>query len=649
LTLPDTTKVPHIEPVHIASLDGVTHLCCGVTDFFLITDDKLRNTSKPSDVPEAAKVVFKGSRKYSEIKRIFRCFGTQAMVLIFKSGAPDQLAITFHRDTVRDDIITFMEARIRLQAGQHAPLQAQFQAAPAAPALTQGASDQIVDSNFFSGTSSGAFGVHAPDADTRADLIINAQGMKNEVRLHTLDSKVVSATITKGPDNTASLWVMAVPVSCLLSRSETILLSESADQHSHHPHKANANQEPLEKRALLDVVPMQLVALGDQIQISSGTTTEVRKVLSFRRVILESPLEGLETQEIKAGTVVKISNNLGKGELKAAAKEGDEELKVRFHDFEKDMECKVGKGLKRGTELQIQRDGSVLFVTIKFFDHLVVGPQLDHVYEVGAQVTRLGGELHEFNIALNYWKPPHMDVVRKEAANWEIDYFGIQLFTDQIQKRYEALKKAKEALVVKVDMSGKKVGLVCGPAKSGDGLKVMFIQDGVIQDYNNENQDKEVKVGAFIAEVNSKKKAGEMLEELSRLDSASAGQLELKITPEAKNNKANGWMDQLASANPFAAQKEDEPVLSHVKRYELPPKEVLFEAGNEPNMTLTFAEEKQQTMGMGFPGQASGGAQNEPVTIRFFDDASRERWRQALAWFIAKLDKGWQRKEEPQR
>jgi len=90
-------------------------------------------------------------------------------------------------------------------------------------------------------------------------------------------------------------------------------------------------------------------------------------------------------------------------------------------------------------------------------------------------------------------------------------------------------------------------------------------------------------------------------------------------------------VDKVRDQMAVAFVKEETPVLTHLGTHILPPKQVIFEHGPEPELTLAFADTQDGSV--------------TRTTIHFLDDAGRERWRQALAWFISKLGSGWRREE----
>ncbi|CAK0827120.1 unnamed protein product [Prorocentrum cordatum] len=164
-----------------ASLVPSGYLCCTVEEIALVA------MGSSQDRP----VSFLWKKKYTDVERIFRCYGSQAIVFVFKDGRSSRLSkLAFYRDDVRDEVIAHVE-RMRADVGE-------------------GSGDGF-------------------------QFVINATGMKKEIKNHVEDAKVVAATITGGgpeqPGETM-LWTLSVPVTCLMN--------QPLDDESHRRGRAKA-------------------------------------------------------------------------------------------------------------------------------------------------------------------------------------------------------------------------------------------------------------------------------------------------------------------------------------------------------------------------------------------------------------------------
>lgn len=475
------------------------YLCCTVQEIALVAVAKER----PQDLK------FKWKAKYTDVERIFRCYGSQAIVFMFKdSGRSSKLSkLAFYRDTVRDEVIALVE-KMRANAGE-------------------GSSD----------------GFH---------FVVNATGMKKEIMNLVKDAKVVAATITSGgpeqPGETM-LWTLSVPVTCLMQ-------------------KPQEDTETTNKTILM-VVPIQGLHVGDRILISSGSQGVTRHIMSFRKVILEEPLTQFQISNMREGATFETQFGfLGaqkkiKGKLTKNAVPKSDELQIKIDDFEKNNKPDVLKDPKKrdkswseftsGVNLSFTQSGIV--VKVKFFDELVVDePSQPNPHErvklrnfpADARVIKLEGRMDNYRLVLDSWEPPPPDYLPEKEEDNPQEYFGVEIFPKLIKKRYKETKARREE------------------EKMKDQQKTAVVR---------------------------------MREQMSA-----------------------------------AFVKEEAPVLTWLGTYTLPPKQVVFEHGPEPELTLAFPDPQ-------------GGSAPQWKTIRFLDDAGRERWRHALAWFIAKCGSGWRRED----
>lgn len=494
------TQVLIIEQVSTSKVrqpGASAYLCCTVWEVALVAKEGSQD-----------RLNFLWKKKYTDVERIFRCYGSQAIVFRFNDGSLSKLA--FHRDTVRDEIIAHV-GRKRAVAGE-------------------GSGDDF-------------------------QFVINATGMKREIKEQVEDAKVVAATVTSGgpeqPGETI-LWTLSVPVTCLMVQPITLKPSEKENP-----------------KTILKVVPIQGFRVGDRILISSGSKSVTRHIMSFRKVILEEPLTSSQGRPGRAadepllnvGDEFETKSGFGtrgiKGKLTSEAHVDSEELCITIPDFETKPPDVFRDPKKRdkswseftsGVRLSF-RSGDIV-VRVKFLDELVVEDRMvedridriDRAFPADARVIKLEGRIDKYKLILDSWQPP--DYLPQTEENNPQEYFGVDIVPAKIKRRY---KDAKD------------------------------------------------------------KRAKEKSE-------------------DAKKNAVARMRDHMAGV--FV--KEETPVLTHQSTYTLPPKQVIFEHGPEPELTMTFADPQD-------------GSTKERVTMHFLDDAGRERWRQALAWFIAKLGTGWRR------
>jgi hypothetical protein len=329
------------------------------------------------------------------------------------------------------------------------------------------------------------------------------------------------------------------------------------------PKKSDTDSEI--NKTILTVVPIQGLHVGDRILISSGPLSVTRRIMSFRKVILEEPLSKL--QNLSAGDPFKTQFGfMGakeiRGKLTKDARGESDELYIRIDDFEKKKLDDFKDPKKRdkswseftsGVRLSFE-EGKVV-VKVKFFDELVVDePSPAEVHErvkvrqfpSDARVIKLEGRMDNYKLILDSWQPPPPEYLPEKEEDNPQEYFGVEIFPELIKKRYKETKEKREA------------------EKAQDQQKTAVAR---------------------------------MREQMSA-----------------------------------AFVKEEAPVLTHLGTYMLPPKQVVFEHGPEPELTLAFPD-------------PHGGDAPQRKAIHFLDDAGRERWRQALAWFIAKLGSGWRRED----